>query len=175
MTFTAVVTSHNNLHALHNILDMLEHQTQKPNEVIVLVSGYDKKHIKDSWIICEDLQDAGHDKRSQGLTLSNSEFTGFFNDDDFYHPQYIEKMVNYAPNHDLIYCDFISHLYGNQLVTSSPQIQRITSGNFIVRTDVAKKVGYNHRHYQADGQFIVDLLNKHATSIRLPEVLYVHL
>lgn len=173
MTVTAVITSHANQIGLQRILQVLGDQTRPPDETLVLVSGYED--IKDSWIPCENKNDAGHDKRYQGLKLSNSEYTGFFNDDDWYNPQYLEKMLTYSEDSDLVYCDFVSHLFGNRTVSSSPNIGQITSGNFIVKTSKAREVGYNHRNYTADGMFIKDLVNAGATTKKVNEVLYVHL
>lgn len=92
------------------------------------------------------------------------------NTDDEYDSTFIEKLSSRKA--DLMYCNFDSHLAGH--CKSELQIGKITSGNFMVRTGIAKIVGWKHRNYQADWYFIRDLLTHDITSIHIDEFLYTH-
>lgn len=172
MLVTAVITAHGNTRQLNAFMDQMMLQTYQPLEKLVFVSGV---NIVDhpNMYLCPNRNDWGHEKRSIGLHLAHGEYVGFFNADDKYDPTYIETLVEYAKGADLVYCDFYSHLF-NGVVKSAPKLQKITSGNFLCKRELAQKVGYNHRVYEADGLFIQDLIKAGATHRRVPKVLYWH-
>lgn len=170
MTISAIVTSHNNEVQRKLFVENLWKQTKKPDEVIILVS---QEHDLDGCIECPNLNDWGQQKRADGLDLATCDFLGFFNTDDEYHPQYLEKLIAEAENSDIVACDFHSHLTGG-IIYTQPCIGGITSGNFLVRTKLAQIVGYNHRVYEADGMFIEDCMREGARFKPVKEVLYWH-
>jgi hypothetical protein len=110
------------------------------------------------------------------LARATSDYLGFFNDDDLYSSKYLATLLEVAEvrNADIVACDFVSHLMPGSVALTMPAIGHVTSGNFIVRRTLAQKVGYKHRHYEADGKFIEDLIEAGATFARVPKVLYVH-
>ena len=119
-------------------------------------------------------EDWGHEKRAMGVIAAKGDFLGFFNDDDKYSKEYLSTMIRNIIDHDLAYCRFRSHLFGGREVDSVPKIGAITSGNFIVRTSLAKQVGYNHRMYEADGKFIEDVMATNPRHKKVNECLYDH-
>lgn len=174
MRVSCVVTAHANPTGLASILYNLKTQTLKPFEIIVLVSGMDVPDIGMT-IYCEpDLADWGHEKRAKGLSLAKGKLVGFFNDDDEYDKEYLERMTDAIGNADIVACNWRSHLSGYTLQIPKPHVGRITSGNYLVRTELAQRVGYNHRHYEADGVFIEDLVAAGAKFTHLDELLYLH-
>jgi hypothetical protein len=69
---------------------------------------------------------------------------------------------------DVVYCGWSKD--------SAPQFRsaKSTSGNYIVKVDVARKAGYTDRHYEADGTFI-DRIAAVTNSIKfLSGTLYFH-
>lgn len=171
MTFTAVVTSHANPEGLESILNNLQKQTTKPTQVVVLASDQDLNGVKaDEILSVPNRNDWGHEKRSQGINLATGEYLGFFNADDEYDITYIESLID--PEYDIIACDFVSHIVGS--VETQPVHGQITSGNFVVRTSLARKVGWNHREYNADWHFIKECLDEGATFKRVAKTLYFH-
>jgi len=172
-SFSAIVTTHAFEKGLRNILGNLIYQTRRPDETIVLYSGYepgivlrlreDFPQVTD-WIERPDLQDWGHDKRARGVELATKDFLGFFNDDDVYDRQYLEKMLALAEDSDAVYCDWNISNVGFHLGAS-------TSGNFIVRTQIAKEIGYPWRDYCADGHFI-NAIAARTTPAKVREALY---
>lgn len=175
MKVSAVVTTHNNEMGLANILEQLNRQTRKPDEILVFASNTDIGDFTATYLkLVEDMLDWGHEKRAMGLEKATGDLVGFFNDDDAYTDDYIEKMVAGIGDKDIVFCDFKSHLMEYSVIETSAQLGRCTSGNFLVRTGLAKTVGYAHREYEADWYFIEDLLKAGATWVRVPEVLYHH-
>lgn len=167
MRFTAVVTAHANYDGLQQVLRMLEEQSRPPNEVIVLYS--DIPGLSLAYQERPNLNDWGHAKRAEGLELATGDWVGFFNDDDSYSPYYIEKMMEAAKGDvDVVYCGWSGKPDCTFNLGSS------TSGNFIVRTDFGRWVGWNSRRYEADGDFIEECRAHDVRIRRVDDVLYAH-
>lgn len=168
MTFTALVITHNQPEGLAHILKQLSEQTRQPDQTVVLWSG-DEPEYQDGLTYMErpDFNDWGHDKRAVGIELAVGDYLGFFNADDSYEPDYLEEMLD--PDFDVSYCDWKE--------VAAPvefKLESSNSGNFIIRTEVARRIGWTGRHYQADGEFI-DAVSASGASIRhVPKVLYHH-
>ena len=175
MTFTAIVTAH--AQDPSKILGNLMYQTRKPDETILLYSNItrtemlriarDFPHV----LIVEQQNenDWGHAKRAQGVDLARCDALGFFNADDSYELTYIEKMMaEIEDGADAVYCSW------NTIPNCIFALGSSTSGNFVVRTGLARAVGYPDRHYEADGTFI-NAIGAHATHIaRVDDLLYHH-
>ena len=172
---TCIITSHNREEDLRAMYKNLKEQTFTPYEVIPICSGY-TGYLPVKGIEVEDKNDWGHEKRALGIKEARGLYMMFANDDDYYHPDFLEKLTAKAHESkaDIIYCNFTSHNHGGKVVNSRPEECFITSGNFIVRTSLAKRVGWNHRHYQADWEFINDCKKAGATFAKVDEVLYEH-
>jgi GT2 family glycosyltransferase len=174
MTFTAIVTSHANPSGLRTILGCLRYQTEPPDETIVLCSDTpDVLRLREDFPEAQflerpNLNDWGHAKRAEGLELAEGDWVGFFNDDDSYTPDYIEKMLARTVDADVVYCGWNTHPGCTFNYGSS------TSGNYIVRATLGRKVGYTSRRYEADGDFIEALNTAGARVYRVGEVLYHH-
>lgn len=153
------------------MLGQLRYQTRPPDETLVLHSGYDnllgvqEDFPEASFHEFEDKQDWGHEKRAHGVGLATCEFLGFFNDDDRYERTYLERMLAEASMADVVYCNW----NGNECAFQSCSS---TSGNFIVRAELAKRVGYTSREYVADGHFINSISEATQNIVHVPEDLY---
>lgn len=173
MTFTAVVTAHRQDPS--RILGNLLYQTRKPDQIIVFCSEVDglprlRELFPDAvFVEVEDRNDWGHEKRAMGLALAGSDAIGFFNADDTYKLGYVEKMMaELEAGADVAYCSW------NTIPRCSFAPGSSTSGNFIVRTDVARDAGYPDRHYEADGTFIDRIRGVTSLISRVDDLLYHH-
>lgn len=174
MTFTAVVTAHNEDPRF--ILGNLRYQTRKPDEVILLYSGDcgDMVRLREDFpdLVVVDLEnqnDWGHAKRAFGLRIALEDAVGFFNADDSYDRTYIEKMMAaLEAGADAVYCSWNKHPECVFVLGSS------TSGNFIVRTEVGRRAGYHDRHYEADGTFINRIAEIALRVDRVDDLIYHH-
>lgn len=176
-SFSAIVVSHDNEPGLRKMLGNLLYQSKKPDETLVFVSGVnhpvfarlaeDFPHAR--FHARENREDWGHEKRAEGLALASKDWLGFFNDDDSYDLRYLERMLD-AGNDlaDVVYCGW------NTFERPEFKLGMSTSGNFIVRTPLAKRIGYGSRKYEADGHFIDALRLSGARISFVPEVLYHH-
>jgi len=147
-------------------------QTRAPDEIIVLASNISCTEAKAAYpqvSFCEepDLNDWGHAKRAKGLDLATSDYTGWFNHDDSYSRDYIEKMMAHEDS-DVVFCGW------NKSSTPNFSSGSSTSGNYIVKTSYARSVGYKDRHYEADGTFINGLAGHGGKITRVVQVLYFH-
>lgn len=165
------------------MLGNLMYQTRPPDETLVLVSGVPphvtarlaEDHPHATFRVCVDRQDWGHEKRAEGLSLARKDFVGFFNDDDSYDPTYIEKMMAAVDGYDAAYCAW------NVIPNCDFRLCSSTSGNFIVRTSLAKAVGYptvrddeGRLAYSSDGLFINAIAAHGAVAPKVEELLYFH-
>ena len=173
MTFTAVVTAH--AQSPTKILGNLMYQTRKPDEILCFVSDVGgirklREHFPGVvFIECENRNDWGHDKRAAGVLAASKDALGFFNADDSYAMTYVEQMMAALESGaEAAYCAW------NTIPGCGFHLGSSTSGNFVVRTDLARRAGYRDRHYEADGTFI-EALRSHASSVaRVDDLLYFH-
>lgn len=166
------------------MLGNLMYQTQKPDQVAVLVSGTETAVLADlredfpgtTFHVREDLDDWGHQKRAEGIEIATGDYMGFFNDDDSYMMHYIKKMMDRVDGYDVAYCAW------NRYPNCHFSLGSSTSGNYIVRTDLARAVGYpterdglGRLKYDSDGGFIEALKAAGATlAPKVNEVMYFH-
>ena len=178
MTFTAVVTGHARERELRRMLGCLMYQTRKPDETLVYLSGIDAGAVARlredfpwaAFHVEPDLGDWGHDKRAKGLAAATGDAVGWFNDDDDYTSDYIERMVaRLEDGADIAYCNWS---YSPTGCTFQSHVS--TSGNFVVRTPLAREVGWNGRGYTADGEFIAALASRTGAIVKIEDVLYQH-
>ena len=173
-TFTAIVTAHADEAGMLRTVAALLSQTRPPDEIIVLASDTPceiarKLYTGATFYAEPNLNDWGHEKRAKGLDLATSDYAGWFNHDDSYEPNYIAEMMWQAElGNDVVYCGW------SKAATPEFRSGSSTSGNYIVKVDVARKAGYTDRHYEADGTFI-NKIAAVANSIKfLPGTLYFH-
>lgn len=172
------MVSHANEPGLRTILGNLMYQHRKPDETIVLVSGMSSAQVAElredhpltPFHVREDRQDWGHEKRAEGLELVTGDFLGFFNDDDAYRLDYIKRMMELVEEgYDVAYCAW------NSIPNCEFRTNSSTSGNYIVRTSLARATGYPGRGYAADGEFIEALKAAGAViAPKIEDVLYFH-
>lgn len=161
------------------------YQTLKPDQIAVLVSGTAVPALADlredfpgvTFHVREDLDDWGHAKRAEGLFIATGDFLGFFNDDDSYTMDYIERMMGAVlEGYDVAYCAW------NRIPQCEFKTHSSTSGNYIVRTGLARAVGYpterdtsGRLRYDSDGGFITMLNDAGAlVAPKIEDILYFH-
>jgi hypothetical protein len=101
------------------------------------------------------------------------------NDDNQYLQVFVEYFLNACqPDVGFVYCDTIHNYMGYDILKTEVRSCHIDMGSFIVRSDVAKKVGFNHQHEQADGSYAEECAAEcRARGLRIvyiPKCLFVH-
>jgi Glycosyl transferase family 2/Methyltransferase domain len=131
--------------------------------------------------------DHGHSLRQIGIDICRSEFYMSTNDDNYYVPKFLEEMFSKidADNLDVVLCDMI-HNYDfspwggsssyNPFITE-PRMWKVDIGCFIVKTEIAKRVGFRDKGGSGDGTFIEDIMNNSGRPVKwgkVDKVLFVH-
>jgi hypothetical protein len=124
--------------------------------------------------------DHGHSLRQMGIDICESEFYMSTNDNHYYVPNFLEEMFAKidADDLDLVLCDMI-HNYDfsswggkssyNVFVTE-PRMWKADIGCFIVKADLAKRVGFRDKGGSGDGTFIEDIMNNSGRSVKWGKV-----
>jgi len=101
----------------------------------------------------------GHPNRQLGLgelAYSHRDFVLITNDDNYYVPEFVDQMLQAAKNQvGMVYCDTVHNYLKYAVLSSELKVDRIDMGSFIVRVDIAKKVGFINMEMNADGYYAV--------------------
>jgi glycosyltransferase involved in cell wall biosynthesis len=162
------------------IQELLE-QTYQEKQILVFCSDIDITPLREQFPMCEffdvpNREDWGHSKRAMGIVFAEGEYICFCNADDEYHVQFLEAMVEplIKENADLAYCWFTDKTIEHNIAESELKMGGITSGSLVVRTTLAKKVGWPYRVYAADWYFVRDLLEEKIKIVYVPISLMAH-
>ncbi len=133
--------------------------------------------------------DWGHSMRELGLKSSWSDFMLITNDDNYYAPSFVEKML--APleaGADITYCNMIhSHhmrhrdsvfsrkrLLAYRPLVTRPKVNFIDMGAFVFRTELGQSAGFADKTYAADGIFFERMLAARPKVVKVNDYLFVH-
>ena len=100
----------------------------------------------------------GHPNRKLMLDTviphNSKDYVLMTNDDNYYVPLFVEYMLGECKhNTGMVYCDTV-HSHGQYNINKSELRENaIDMGAFIVRCDVAKRTGFNHTNFSADGKY----------------------
>jgi hypothetical protein len=171
-------------YGLISIVLQLKNQTYKETEIIPIVCCIEHLDFIQP-ILGVAVHEIPHDdaphpqyaKNTKGLELATGGYIGFFAGDDYYAPDYLEKMIEKAQeaDSDIVYCNFRSHYAQGQEVDGFIEMGHVTNGSFLIRIIVAKKVGAFPRTGMGDIEFLLMAVANGATSVKVPETLYVHI
>lgn len=128
------------------------------------------------------LKNYGHPNRRYMLKTVNAgpnDFILITNDDNYYVPEYVNYMRRAASvGVGIVYHDCIHNYYSYAVLPAKMQTNHIDMGSFIVRADVAKKVGFTSDAFHADGIYAeacAAYCNQNNLRIEyIPRPLFVH-
>lgn len=113
----------------------------------------------------------GHPNRElglRGLSLNHRDYVLITNDDNYYVPQFVQKMLTKANGiAGMVYCDTVHSYQGYDVLRTEVRENYIDMGSFIVRVDIAKKIGFPFRNFSADGLYAVKC-SEYSQKRRLP-------
>lgn len=160
------------------------HDGPVPPDVLDIINSYHDDRI--GFFSTDTVQGSwGHPNRDLGLKIleSNSQdFVLITNDDNYYVPEFIEQMLQKTERVvlpvGLVFCDTVHSYMKYSVLTSQLKENQIDMGSFIVRLDIAKKVGFKHRHLSADGRYAeecADFCRRTGLVMkRIPRPLFIH-
>jgi hypothetical protein len=135
----------------------------------------------------ERFNDYGHSLRALAIELCDSKFIMLTNDDNYYVPSFLEKMLSKmdSENLDLVLCDMVhshdrpggrSQGSYNAFVTE-PRKFSVDIGCFIVKSELAKAVGFRDKGFEGDGTFVDDIMQNSGRAVKwgkVEKILFVH-
>jgi len=139
------------------------HDGEAPSEVKSIISLY-----QDSRITFQETLKVnghwGHVNRNiclKQLTLNHRDFVLMTNDDNYYVPKFVECFLKECRRNDIgmVFCDTVHSYLDYDVMRTIIKEDYIDMGSFVVRVDVAKRIGFNHIHLSADGAYAVECAN----------------
>lgn len=156
------------------------HDGRSSEEMRSMISLYDDPRV----IFIETKQRTGlwgHPNRRWALEeLPESEdYVLITNDDNYYVPRFVEFFREQCDEDvGIVYCDTVHSYLNYDVMKSEMRASYIDSGAFIVRMDIAKKVGFIHVHEQADGRYAercaTECLNRSLKIVYISRPLFIH-
>lgn len=127
-------------------------------------------------------QQYGHPNRKQFLIDLEAEPTDYVlltNDDNYYVPILIDEILKVAnPNIGMIYWDTVHSHFGYTVLKSIIKVDHIDIGSFVVRADIAKKVGFNNFAFNGDGYYAEECakacIETGLSTVKINKVLFCH-
>ena len=116
------------------------------------------------------------------IARNHHDYVLMTNDDNYYVPKFVEYMTmrcgSLSRKIGMVYCDTV-HSYTNYEVLKTQLKENfVDMGSFIVRTDIAKKIGFDATHLTADGAY-AEACAAHCRKLRMeivyiPKPLFIH-
>jgi hypothetical protein len=108
-----------------------------------------------------------------------NDFLLITNDDNEYLQPFIDLFSNQCQaDVGMVYCNTIHSYMGYEILQTQMRVMYIDMGSFITRLDVAKTVGFNHEHEQADGVFAeecaAECSRRGLRIVQINKALFVH-
>lgn len=188
---TVVCVSYQRYREIHVLINSLLSQTLQNWKLLIIHDGPDAQmeaELKPYLERYPDLirfqctetryNDYGHTLRKMGIELCDTEFVLLTNDDNYYARKFLQYMFEAIrqQNLDMVLCNMI-HSHKNpgkyrqddyHLFDSFPQMNYVDVGNFIIRTDRARAVGFTDTSYAADGVFVERVMEQHNVISLIP-------
>jgi len=129
----------------------------------------------------ERTQKYGHLLRKWGLdNLVTNEYVLITNGDNYYTPNMIDEVLK--RKEEFIYFDCVhSHktvlnynksTYG--FMQTELRSSKIDMGCAVIKSNIAKKIGFNHFSFAADWKYFEEILRTKPTTFKIDKVLFVH-
>lgn len=158
---------------------LIIHDGPIPDNVLNTLQNFNDSRIK---ILNTDkhYNDWGHTPREFALEhLSpESELLVFTGADNYYIPKFLYYMVNCFSDTRIVgaYCNCLHNYWEWAIINTRLTFGSIDCGCFMVRTKVAKKIGWKHRVHEADWMFIQNIMRTYGRNSisKVPKTLFVH-
>lgn len=125
----------------------------------------------------------GHPNRGlilKQLTLNHRDCVLMTNDDNYYVPKFVEYILKEYRKEDVgfVYCNTVHSYYEYNLLISEIAENHIDMGSFVVKLDIAKRIGFHHIHLSADGTYAVECANycrlRRLRIIHIAKPIFIH-
>lgn len=111
------------------------------------ITYFENKKAKGFW---------GHDNRKYALeNLVKGDFVLQASIQDYYIPVAVELIIQHMNDFDFVFFDCIHNGFGYEILHSQPRVCGIDWSSFVIKTDIAKKIGINDTQLGVtDGLFV---------------------
>jgi len=118
----------------------------------------------------------GHYNRINSLDLVKTEFIIQTSIQDYYTPNTVDDLLLELRDCDMVMFDCIHNHFQHNVLITMPTVGRIDWGSFVLRSEIAKKVGINQpEHEWCDGMFVEQAIKYPNIRIKkLNKILTVH-
>lgn len=130
----------------------------------------------DSWA-----NDWGHTPRQRGFRElakgSDADFVVVTNSDNYHVPGFTEKMLeHFSDDIYVAYCDMVHDYFSWRYFETRLEFSFIDCGCVMARLDTALAAGWNANSYEADWQYVADLISECGTDAfrKVKATLFVH-
>jgi hypothetical protein len=135
------------------------HDGPAPKEVLAILN--DPFYIKNKRFRWQEtpklMGEFGHPNRKmmlERLAGACDDYVLITNDDNYYVPTFVEFFLDACKkNVGLVYCNTVHNYIKYDVMYTRVKECFIDMGCFIVRSDVAKAVGFTQTHHSADGKY----------------------
>lgn len=164
-----------------NWLLYIIHDGPTPEEITNVVTEFQDKRL----ILCESKERKGkwgHPNRKmmlQKIECNPDDPILITNDDNFYVRTFVDKMLTGMTKAvGMVYCDMLHSYFDYNVFKTNPKMCGIDMGAFVVRADIAKKVGFNSVIMEADGIYCEEVVKyckeNNYRVLKIDRVLFIH-
>ena len=157
------------------------HDGPTPQEITKVVTEFQDERL----ILCESKERKGkwgHPNRKmmlEKIACNPDDPILITNDDNFYIRTFVDKMLTgMTKSVGMVYCDMLTNYYDYDIIRCVPKVNHIDMGAFVVRADIAKKVGFNSVKIQADGEYCEEVVKyckeNNYRVLKIDKVLFIH-
>lgn len=124
----------------------------------------------------------GHPNRKTMLRQTRGDLNDYIlitNDDNQYVKSFWEIFARYcSPKIGMVYCNTVHNYFDYEILQSEPRVGKIDMGSFIVKLDIAIKVGFNQIIEVADGLYAeecaAECIKRDLRIVKINKSLFIH-
>lgn len=157
------------------------HDGPTPQEITKVVTEFQDERL----ILCESKERKGkwgHPNRKmmlEKIACNPDDPILITNDDNFYIRTFVDKMLTgMTKSVGMVYCDMLTNYYDYDIIRCIPKVNSIDMGAFVVRADIAKRVGFNSFKLEADGIYCEEVVKyckeNNYRVLKIDKVLFIH-
>jgi hypothetical protein len=158
------------------------HDGPASEEIKKVISLYSETGKVDYHETSERIGGFGHSNRKMMLEKIEGQYDDYVlmtNDDNQYVARFVEYFLGECmADVGMVYCNTIHNYLQYEILYTEIKENKIDMGSFIVRMDVAKKVGFKHNHVSADGAYAEECARECGRTglrtVRIPKALFIH-
>jgi glycosyltransferase involved in cell wall biosynthesis len=153
--------------------------TEEIKEKLSWIANYYEDEPRIKWTVLQErYNDWGHTPRNIGLEQATEEWVVMTGEDNYYVPVFVDEMLKLGVGKHFVFCNMVHNWVSREYIPINCEVKygKIDIGNFMVKTNMGKKIKLNTKINQADWFYIEDFVKKFpATKFgKTNQMMYVH-